>query len=206
MKTISVRVLFTLIIFIVSGFSFLQCNSSNKTEKKEVKTSDDFFPLKDGIKWTYINEGPSDESVLITVSCSKNDGKGTYELDKYPFFGNLNNSDQKTLINLDDSDNVYIKNSSGITSVLLPNQNKWSDGYSWKYNDLLKAYLTSNYTKVKTQAGDYYCIYLTFTDGFTFSYEMWLAKGVGIVKWGANRTNPPNPHLTYYVLKELSGN
>jgi len=206
MKSVTIRVIITLTLFIVSGFSFLQCNSSNKNGKLEAKSANDYFPLKDGFSWKYINEAPRDESVIININCKVTNENFVYELDKYPFFGNLNNSDQKTKISVDDSGNVTIKNTSGITSLLLPAQSKWGDGYSWKYNDLLNAYLTPKLNTVKTEAGDYNCIYISFTEGFTFSFEMWLAKGVGIVKWGANRTNPPNPHLTYYVLKELSGN
>ena len=189
---------------IVSGVTFLQCNSSIKTEKNDVKSPDVYFPLKEGLKWTYINEAPRDESVLIKVSCSKN-AAGDFELDKFPFFDNLHNSDTKTAISTDASGNVYIKNSSmSSASLLVPAESLFSGDYQWKYNELLNAYLTSKLNKVKTEFGEFDCIYILFTEGFTFSFEMWLAKGKGIVKWGANRTNPPKPFLTYYVLKEFS--
>jgi hypothetical protein len=33
---------------------------------------------------------------------------------------------------------------------------------------------------------------------------MWYKKGVGIVKWGSHRTNPPILDRTYYVLRKYS--
>lgn len=202
MNILYIKIFFLSVIFLVSGFSFLQCNSSNK---EEVKAPGVYFPLKEGLKWTYINEAPREETELITVTCTKNTAIGEFELDKFPFFANLNSSDTKTNISADDSGNVYIKNSSMTSaSLLVPAGSLISAGYTWKYNDLLNASLTSKPEKVKTEAGEYECIYIIFTEGFTFSFEMWLAKGKGIVKWGANRTNPPKPFLTYYVLKEIS--
>jgi hypothetical protein len=204
MKSISARVILCFSIFLISGFSFLQCNSSEKTIKN--KSANDYFPLNDGNSWQYINEAPREETVLIDVNCIGTNEKGVFELNKYPFFANLNNSDRETKISIDDSGNVKVKNMDGLYSILLPAQGKWGDSYSWKFNDILNAYLTSKLTNIKTEAGNFDCIFIMFTDGFTFSYEMWLAKGKGIVKWGANRTNPPNPHPTYYVLKEFKGN
>lgn len=206
MKSISNRFILLFSIFLLSGFSFLQCNSSDKTLKTGSKSSNEYFPLSDGNSWQYINEAPREETVLIDINCKGTNEKGVFELDKYPFFGNLNNSDQKTKISVDESGNVTVKNNDGLNSILLPGEGKWKDAYSWKYTDLLNAILNLKLTNVKTEAGDFNTIFISYSDGFTFSFEIWLAKGVGIVKWGANRTNPPNPHPTYYVLKEFKGN
>ena len=97
---------------------------------------------------------------------------------------------------------MYVKGSSG-ESLLLPREKNLREGYTWTY-EAFGANITTKSQQVKTEAGSFDCIYIMFTDGFTFSYEMWLAKDTGIVKWGANRTNPPTLKPVYYVLKEYS--
>ena len=189
------KILFA-ICLCLSQFFIIQCSSPKKDYDSKIRSSNEYFPLKDNLSWKYINEAPREETVIIDVTC-KSTGNG-FQLDKFPFFGN---TDSKMEVHADESGNIYVKEESGTSNLLLPASSKFEDGYKWKYTDLLGAYMTKTPVNVKTEAGTFDCIYISFTDGFTFSYEMWLAKDTGIVKWGANRTNPPSIPV-YYVLKE----
>jgi len=109
-----------------------------------------------------------------------------------------------TDIAVDQTGNVYVTEPNGKQLLLLPETGKFKDDYTWKYNDYLYGYLKTTPIQVKTEAGTFDCIFILFTEGFTFTIEMWLAKDVGIVKWGANRPNPPTLAFQYYVLKEYN--
>ncbi len=194
-----VRFILYISLLFVSQFSVIQCNSSSKKSDEKPLTANPYFPVKDNSYWKYINEPPREESILIEVKCKELSKARTFEFDKFPFFGS---NDGKAEIEIDSKGNVFVN--SGEASLLLPEEKKFIDGYSWKYGSL-NAYLTATTRQVNTEAGSFDCIYVMFTDGFTFSYEMWLAKNAGIVKWGANRTNPPTLKPLYYILKEYSG-
>lgn len=174
----------------------MQCNSSKKEIISKVQYENEYFPLKNNMSWKYVNEAPREETIIIDINCKIAENKIMF--DNYPFFGN---SESGTEFFTDESSNLFVKEKAGGSFLLLPPANKFADNYRWKYSNLLSAYMTKTPVEVKTEEGIYSCIYVVFTDGFTFSYEMWLAKGVGVVKWGANRTNPPSIPV-YYVLKE----
>ncbi|HEY3252235.1 MAG TPA: hypothetical protein VGK25_14085 [Ignavibacteria bacterium] len=193
-----VRFILYISLLFISQFSVIQCNSSSKKLDENPLTANPYFPVKHNSYWKYINEPPREESIIIEVKCKELGQAGKFELDKFPFFGS---NDGKGEIEIDSKGNVFVN--SGGSSLLLPEEKKFIDGYSWKYGSL-NAYLTATTKQVNTEAGSFDCIYAMFTDGFTFSYEMWLAKNVGIVKWGANRTNPPTLKPLYYILKEYS--
>ena len=190
-----IKILF-IIILCFFQLCVIHCNSSQKNYSPKYLSANEYFPLKNNMSWEYINEAPRGETIIIDVICTGDGSK--FHLDKFPFFGY---TESKIEVFADEAGNIYVKDISGISNLLLPSSDIFTDGYIWKYTDLLQAYLTKTSVKVVTEAGTYDCIYINFTDGFTFSYEMWLAKNTGIVKWGANRTNPPSIPL-YYVLKE----
>lgn len=188
--------IFYLFILCFCQFYFIQCGSSTKDYDAGNKSTNDYFPLKNNMSWKYINDTPGKETETVNVVCRIENSKVL--LDKFPFFGD---PDSKMEINADKSGNISVIEISGASNILLPTSGKFADGHKWKYSDLLTAFMTKTPVIVKTEAGEFNCIFVNFTDGFTFSYEMWLAKGVGIVKWGANRTNPPSIPV-YYSLKE----
>ncbi len=196
-----IRLTFLAALIFFMDISFFKCSSSEKTEINKLKTSNEYFPLKDNSSWKYINEAPREETVIIDVKCKSSKEEGKFELSNYPFFGI---ADKNVTIFSDKSGNVYVTEPNGKQLLLLPETGKFKDDYTWKYNDYLYGYLKTTPTQVKTEAGTFDCIFILFTEGFTFTIEMWLAKDVGIVKWGANRTNPPTPVFQYYVLKEYN--
>jgi len=195
------RVTLLAILIFSSEFTFFKCSSSGKTEVNKNKSANEYFPLGDNIVWKYINEAPRDETIIIDVKCKKLKDGGKFQFSNYPFFGN----DEKNIsVSEDKSGSITVLDAQGKQLLLIPETSKLKNDYTWLYNDFLYGYLKTTPVKVTTEAGTYECIYVTFTEGFTFSIEMWLAKDVGIVKWGANRSNPPSLRYQYYVLKEYN--
>jgi hypothetical protein len=184
-------------VLLLTQFGAIQCNSSNKNPDKKSESPNEYFPLRNNIQWKYTSESPREETEIINVEC-KSDGN-KFKLDKFPFFGI---SDSKAELRSDKDGSVYVKDEGGKESLLLPPAKKLENGYTWKYNDILSAFVSNSPAQIKTEAGTFDCIYIVYTEGFTFSYEMWFAKDVGIVKWAATRTNPPSIPK-YYVLKEF---
>lgn len=194
-----IRIVSYIILLFVSQLFMIQCNSASKKSSDTLVSANSYFPVKNNALWKYINEPPREESIIVEIKCRELSEGRRFEFDKFPFFGN---SDSKSVIEITSEGDVYVKESGG-DALFLPREKKFIDGYHWEYG-ALGAYLTATPTKVNTEAGSFDCIYVSFTDGFTFSFEMWLAKNVGIVKWGANRTNPPTLKPLYYILKEYS--
>jgi hypothetical protein len=92
------------------------------------------------------------------------------------------------------------------SGVIIPAENNFKKGYQWTFG-IFGGSVNSENETIKTEAGFFdNCYYILLTEGFTFSFEMWFKKDVGIVKWGANRTNPPTFNPVYYVLKEYKLN
>lgn len=192
--------LFTLVLITASAF---RCNSS------VTKTSDYgniYFPITEGNYWKYINEAPRDESITFTVKVKdvkKVDGELQFKTTSFPFITNENTEQtlkQKT------NGEIEAINYFSTTGIFTPSSENFKKGYEWNFG-VFKGYVNDNKISITTEAGTFDdCYYIMMTDGFTFSFEMWYKKGVGIVKWGANRTNPPTIRPVYYVLKEYNIN
>lgn len=199
MKHMIARLSIILIIISLTQISFLKCNSAGKNNVNLSKN--EYFPLSDNSNWKYINEAPRDETVIIDVKCKSKNGEGKFEFSTYPFFGN---DEKNVTITPDKSGKIFVTAPDGAQLLLLPETGAFKDGHIWQYNSYLSGIMSTKPVEVKTEAGTFECIYIQYTEGFTFQIEMWLAKDVGIVKWGANRTNPPALKLNYFVLKEYN--
>lgn len=206
MKYIRIVALLNVCFYVLTAF---QCNSSESVKKEERKKENSgnsaynsYFPVKDGNTWTYINEGPRDETELFTVKATdirKVDGGIQANLSCFPY---LTKDNESRSITVKDNGDIEINNYMGTSGVFFPSVNNFSKGHTWSFG-IFNAKINSCTESVKTEDGDYTdCCYVMMTDGFTFSFEMWFKKDIGIVKWGANRTNPPTLKAVYYVLKE----
>lgn len=190
------------ICFAAAAFS---CNSG-KTEVKDnkKKTENNFnpyFPVVEGNKWVYINDGERDETELFTVSLKdikKTEDGLQLKVSTFPY---LTKDNTERTIRVKSNGEIEINDYMGSSGVFIPAANDFKKDYKWSFG-IFNAFITSVNEKAVTEDGTYEnCVYVMMTDGFTFSFEMWFKKDIGIVKWGANRTNPPTLKPDYYVLK-----
>lgn len=204
MKFIRVIALVNIFFCALSAF---QCNSS-VTEKKEVKKNNEnsnlnpYFPIKEGNSWKYVNEAPREETELFVVTASdikKVEGGIQAGMSSFPF---LTKDNEPRSIKVKENGEIEIYDYMGNSGVFFPAEGQFKKGGSWTFG-IFNARITGCSEKITTEDGEYSdCCYVMMTDGFTFSFEMWFKKDIGIVKWGANRTNPPTLKAVYYVLKD----
>ena len=200
---------YTLLLFLLIAGCAFSCNSGkNKTDVKDKKTTsgdyyNEYFPLSDGNKWIYVNEAPRDETILFNVQVkdvNKTDRGIQFKLSSFPYLTQSN--DERTLL-VNNNGEIEIIDYMGASGIIFPKAAEFKTGYKWSFG-IFTGYVNSENVSITTEAGTYdNNVYISMTDGFTFSYEMWFKKDIGIIKWGANRTNPPQLTRTYYVLKEI---
>jgi hypothetical protein len=197
--------LLILILAITASLSlFFDCNSSRtiiqKKDSGNLNSYNPYFPIAGDMEWKYINQAPRDETLLFNVKISnlKNSGESvTAEFDPFPFF---NKQKVKSTVKINKSGEVYVIDSTENEKLLLPDESKLQKGYNWQYGSWLAVVGDTN-VSVKTEKETIEnCLYVNYgLGGFTFVVELWLAKGKGIVKWGANRTNPPSLNTAYFL-------
>jgi len=205
------RTLSLAIIFALITVSFM-CNSGdvNTREKKESgeKTSNlnHYFPLKEGNKWVYVNEAPREETEQYIISISdvkKTEQSLQMKASSFPF---LTKENTEQTITVNSKNEVELINYFSATGVFVPSPENMTKGYSWSFG-IFRGYVNETGLKVTAETETFDdCIYVLMTDGFTFSFEMWYKKDIGIVKWGSNRTNPPTLNPVYFVLTEYKLN
>jgi len=194
-------------IIFTAGFSNFSCNSSDKELKDPsvTKESNDYFPLRTGNKWEYINEAPREETELYSVEVNdvKSDGKDIVaELSSFPFFSK---SQEITKLRVKPDGEIFVfNNKTNKDELFMPSPSSFSKGYSWQFGEW-KGFVGSTKDSVRAENETFNnCVFLNFSIYFTFSAEVWIAKDKGIVKWGYNRTNPPTLKPQYYVLNKMS--
>lgn len=204
-----------MIFILLLSLQFLtafSCNNSGSGKDEVKKTPSDgdnfnsYFPVKEGNSWSYVNEGPRDDTELfkVTVNDLKKVSDGIQlKLSSFPY---LSKDNQERTLKVRQNGEIEIKDYIGYSGIIIPQQDDFRDGYQWKFGELTGR-ISSFSDTVATENGKFGgCLYVMLTDGFTFSYEMWFKKDMGIIKWGANRTNPPLLKPIYYVLKDHSLN
>jgi hypothetical protein len=116
------------ILLLISLFSILSafsCNSSEKTKISEKKNASDenfnpYFPLKEGNKWVYINEGPRDEAELFKVEAKdvkKVDGGIQLKVSTFPY---LTKDNEERTLTVKANGEIEIKNYMGSSGVFIP--------------------------------------------------------------------------------------
>jgi hypothetical protein len=200
---------FSLILLICIAASF-QCNSSEIKKTGEVKKTTEYvnpyFPVTEGNYWIYISDGDNDETELLTVKAKdtkKTENGYQVKMTSFPYLTKENN--EQSLV-VKPNGEIEALNYFGVTGMFIPAPENFKNGYEWQYG-IYKGYIRNDTSTVETQTGKFTnCYYVMMTEGFTFSFEMWYKKDVGIVKWGANRTNPPTFKPVYYFLKDYKVN
>ncbi|MBZ0201889.1 MAG: hypothetical protein IT281_05975 [Ignavibacteria bacterium] len=200
-----------LIAVLITAFS---CNSSTEKKDGTSKKSGDptgdsfnpYYPLKEGNKWIYVSDGPTDETEMFIVEASgekKVENGIQLKVSSFPYF--TKESREKTLI-IKHNGEVIAGDIFGASGMVFPAADNFKSGYTWTFGNFGGNVASENET-IETGAGSFKnCIKLNMTDGFTFAFELWFKKDVGIIKWGANRTNPPILKAIYYELKEYKLN
>lgn len=196
------------LIFIISicfAAAAFSCNSGKNEIKDSNKKSENnlnqFFPVVEGNKWVYVNEGPRDETVLFNVELKdlkKTEDGIQLKASSFPY---MTQDNLERTIKVRQNGEIEINDYMGSSGIFIPAASEFKKNNKWSFG-IFNASITSVTEKAVTEDGTYEdCIYVMMTDGFTFSFEMWFKKDVGIVKWGANRTNPPTLKPVYFVLK-----
>lgn len=196
-----------MIVILATAVSF-QCNSGDvKTKVKKNENGAEtyfnpFFPLKDGNKWVYVNEAPREETELYKIEISdviKTDGIKQMKASSFPY---LTKEDTEQILKVNSQNEIIVTDYFSSTGVFVPSKSDLKAGYTWNLG-IFTGRVSDEPNPVKAETETFEnCIYVLMTDGFTFSFEMWYKRDVGIIKWGANRTNPPTLKPYYFVLKE----
>ena len=195
-------------IGICALFAF-QCNSG-KTVKKEDPVNggnyNSYFPVKEGNYWKYISAAPREETERFEVKINSlsNTANGIIaNLSSFPFLSGVN-AESNILIKA--GGEIEVNDFLNLSGIIFPEEKYFTAGYTWKFGSL-NGYVSESTDTIKTDMGTFKnCMYIILTDGFTFSYEMWFKKDTGIVKWGANRTNPPTLYPKYYIIYDYKLN
>lgn len=207
----NIKIVTILIIFscVITAF---ECNSSDTKKTGRINNNEtdlnfnSYFPLREGNFWKYINEAPRDESEIFIVKASdfkKLDNGIQVKLSSFPYI--TKESDPKS-VTVKANGEIEIQDYMSASGVIIPSPENFKKGYKWVFG-VFGGYVNGDAETVKTEAGDFdNCYYVMMTDGFTFSFEFWYKKDVGIVRWGPNRTNPPAIKTVYYVLTEYKLN
>lgn len=203
----------TLYIFPLIVLAFFTCNSSshlnqdkgkNDNKSKLTENANPYFPVAENNKWEYINQAPREETELFSVEVQNvkgNNGSKYFDLNSFPFFSKEN---KKMTLEINDDGEIITDPYQDVKMVFIPKVENLKNGYSWSYGEWNGSVSFLNDT-ITTENGVYTnCVFLNFSISITFGAEIWLAKDVGIVKWGYFRTNPPTFNPTYYVLKNLT--
>jgi hypothetical protein len=200
--TPKIRFSYLLIVILITAAAF-RCNSS---VTKTAGYGNSYFPVGEGNYWKYINESPRDETLLYEVKikhAEKINKSVKFTLTSFPFL--TKDANEQTLAQNENGEIEAVQYMSS-TGVIIPAPGNFKIGYEWDFG-IFKGYVNGDKVQIKTEAGTFEdCYYILMTDGFTFSYEMWFKKEVGIVRWGANRTNPPTIKPEYFVLKDYNIN
>lgn len=195
-----------LILFSIAvSFSF-SCNSSKTGKDSEISDGNQYFPVAQGNSWTYsdisFGENPPTHNVYVKSVTVEGTDK-IVDLSSFPFFSDFVKT---TKLRIKESGAVYVVGGDSKEELFLPVKTDFQTGSKWQFGQW-SAYISKDNDTVVTKAGTYIdCILITYSIAFTFVSEIWLSRNVGIIKWGYNRTNPPTPSPSYFVLinKELN--
>lgn len=164
-------------------------------------SNDEFIPISVKNKWIYKYDhelNPKNLSFQINEVKSSN-GSKQVTFDNFPCLG------------LYDSKAIIIKNTDGsykldypeaVDFIFIPPQDKIETGYRWTSGEWNCSILGINESLVIDGKTYTDCLHITFSSSITFWGEMWIKKGVGIVKWAFNRTNPPTTELGHWELTD----
>lgn len=168
---------------------FFSCNSA---EVNNPSTS--LLPLVKNKEWNYKYE-KSDSNISVKIIVISSISAGTRaQFDSFPFFGDFGNDI------IEKSDGSYLLESQSF--MFIPPGDKIKSGYKWESKEW-KCSVVNEKEDVNISGKVYKdCVHIRYSLSITFSAEIWLKIGVGVVKWSFIRTNPPSPEFGYFLLKD----
>jgi hypothetical protein len=191
--------------------------SSSKDDSSKIKNSDKngsklsvntnpYFPVTEGNSWEYTSASPGANPSSFTVTVNKITNDGTdkiVELSSFPFFTNQNDT---VMLRIKENGAIYTSGKTSTDDLCFPVTSDMQVGSKWQYGQW-SVYIGKANDTVFAPSGTYTdCVLITYSIAFTFVSEIWMAKDVGIVKWGANRINPPTLNPVYYLLNKVESN
>lgn len=177
------------LILILSSAILISCNSAEVNNP-----SSSLLPIVKNKEWNYKYE-KSDSSISVRITNVNNTSSGTKgQFEAFPFFGDFG----KEVI--EKNDNSYFLEAQSF--MFIPPGDKVKSDYKWESGEW-KCTIVSDKQDVNISGKVYKdCVHIRYSLSITFSAEMWLKRGVGIVKWSFIRTNPPSPEFGYFLLKD----
>lgn len=192
-----------LLAFVLINAAAFRCNSSTP---KTNEYANSYFPIAKGNYWKYVNEAPRDETILYEVKVTDSQITDNFTKITVSSFPYLTKESKTQTLQQKSAGEIEAVDYMGSTGIFVPAAGNFRKGFSWNFGTF-QGMVNDEKINITTEAGAFSgCCYILITDGFTFSFEMWYKKDVGIVRWGANRTNPPTIKPEYFVLKEFNIN
>lgn len=179
--------------------SFISCDGAKDKGGSSTDKST-YFPMSEGNRWSYSSaDSTKGKRYNVSVeSVKEKDASVTAALSSFPFFWI---KDDKRSLKLSKDGELSLIIDGGDDVLLIPVKDKTKKDYNWKSGEW-QCYITQTDTSVSAGGKTYEkCLQINYSLSITYLGEIWYAPGVGIVRWGFNRTNPPNMSFEYYYLK-----
>ena len=180
--------------------AFISCNGVKENDGTGVGKGS-YFPLSKGNTWSYKLIGsPGEAKYSVSVeSVNERDTYTTARLNSFPFFWM---KDDRRSLKLSRDGELSLVIDGGDDILLIPSKDKIKKDHNWKSGEW-QCYITQTDTTVSEGGKDYKgCLQVNYSLSITYLAEIWYAPGTGIVRWGFNRTNPPNMNFEYYYLEK----
>ena len=134
MRNFKVIIFIAVLFSIISAFSCNSSDTKSKINEKKSTSGDNFnqyFPLKDGNTWKYVNEGPRDETELYLVKATevkKVEGGIQMKVSTFPYLtkDNVNRS-----ITIKTNSSIEINDYMGSSGVIIPAEEDSKTVYKW---------------------------------------------------------------------------
>lgn len=170
----------------------MSCNSSSRDAS--VNNSNPYFPLSNNMTLNYKSLN-SDKITNVKVLSSSERNLNDFTFSRFPFIWNLDSSIKVSVTN----DGEILCKFFGEDLILLPSSDKMKTGYNWTSQEW-NVYIESlSQMQIGNQTFD--DVYkVNYNLSITYTSEIWFAKGIGIIKWGFNRVNPPTLNIEYHEM------
>ncbi|KAA0210323.1 MAG: hypothetical protein WBP57_08955 [Ignavibacteria bacterium] len=180
------------VVLALSIFS-ISCNSSSI--KSIENFNNQYFPLKDRMNLRFRSTQDSELTKVNVTFKSENDSAIIYSFDKFPFIWG---SDSAVNVYITRYGEIYCE-LKGQNLLFLESPEKLTSGNYWHSNGWnisvseMKELIVNEEKFVDVKK-------VSYNLSITFTAEIWFSKGIGVIKWGFNRVNPPNPNMEYFNL------
>jgi hypothetical protein len=165
------------------------------------RSGKEFIPLSSGNKWVYEYNNERNSKTYSTEVKSIKSAGGSFIEAVFDSFEYLGFYDQKRII-LKSDGSYEVKYTDGGNFQFIPPADKQKKDFKWTSREWNCRVISDS--ESVTVGGKTYsdCVHLGYVMSITFSAQLWVKPGVGIVKWFFNRTNPPTLEFGEFELKD----